>query len=308
MHMFGYIRPLREELLIREFNYYRSIYCGICKTIGREYGQIPRLGITYDLAFYALFIMCFSPSEGEIEREHCIVHPVTKRPIMSEHEILELAADLTVMLAYFKGQDDRQDQKKLQGASIQMVYRRAFRKASHKHPQLAQFISDKLAELNAIEKQSYTLPEELSTPMVATVFGDLMGELVVYAIYDFLKLEGLFDLRTVFQRFGQNIGAWIYLIDAIDDYPRDRSKGESNYYVAVAKDFEQALQLADFDLQNIEKTLDRIAALLPYRVNGSIVHNFICGGLPDMRAKVLSKLASRHTESEKDKRGTMTAR
>lgn len=291
--MFGYIRPLRDELLIREFNYYRSIYCGICKSIGRRYGQLPRLGITYDLAFYTLFAMSFASEEGEISQEHCIIHPITKRPVMSKHQLLDLAADLTVILAYYKGEDDWQDQKRIQGAGIKVVYRRAFSKARNRHPELTAVIAERLQALTEVEAGDLQLPVECTTPQVAETFGLLMGDLIEYVIFKQLNLTEFANLKQVFTCFGIQLGAWIYLIDAIDDYVRDRAKGEVNYYVAVASDQEMAVQLADFDLQRIEQELDRLAALLPYRNNGSIVHNFICRGLPNMRRQVLKALKSR---------------
>ena len=46
--MFGYVRPYKPELLVKELTRYQSVYCGICKQIGRDYGQVPRLALGYD--------------------------------------------------------------------------------------------------------------------------------------------------------------------------------------------------------------------------------------------------------------------
>ncbi|HQQ40586.1 MAG TPA: DUF5685 family protein, partial [Clostridia bacterium] len=48
--MFGYIRPLECELKVREQAEYRAFYCGLCKTIGRRYGTLERLTLSYDCA------------------------------------------------------------------------------------------------------------------------------------------------------------------------------------------------------------------------------------------------------------------
>jgi hypothetical protein len=55
--MFGYVRPLKPELLVREFSRYKSIYCGICKQIGHDYGQLPRLALGYDLTLLAVLLL-----------------------------------------------------------------------------------------------------------------------------------------------------------------------------------------------------------------------------------------------------------
>ena len=31
--MFGYIRPLAAELRVKEYAYYRAVYCGVCKSM-----------------------------------------------------------------------------------------------------------------------------------------------------------------------------------------------------------------------------------------------------------------------------------
>lgn len=30
--MFGYIRPVESELLVKEYEFYRAVYCSLCKT------------------------------------------------------------------------------------------------------------------------------------------------------------------------------------------------------------------------------------------------------------------------------------
>ena len=55
--MFGYIRPLECELKVREQQEYRAHYCGVCKAIGKRYGQIDRLALSYDAAFLAAYFL-----------------------------------------------------------------------------------------------------------------------------------------------------------------------------------------------------------------------------------------------------------
>ena len=41
--MYGYVRPERGELKVREYELFRGAYCGLCHTLGERYGPIPRL-------------------------------------------------------------------------------------------------------------------------------------------------------------------------------------------------------------------------------------------------------------------------
>ena len=68
--MFGYIRPLECELKVREQAEYRGIYCGLCKSIGRRYGQLERLTLSYDCAFLALTLMAIN-GDAKFTRGNC---------------------------------------------------------------------------------------------------------------------------------------------------------------------------------------------------------------------------------------------
>lgn len=49
--MFGYITVNKPELKIREFEVYRSYYCGFCESLRKKYGRLGQLTLSYDLAF-----------------------------------------------------------------------------------------------------------------------------------------------------------------------------------------------------------------------------------------------------------------
>jgi len=49
--MLGYVKIDKGELKVREYEVYCGYYCGICKSIGRRYGQLPRMALSYDAAF-----------------------------------------------------------------------------------------------------------------------------------------------------------------------------------------------------------------------------------------------------------------
>ena len=54
--MFGYVEPLKDELKIKEYNIFRSYYCGLCKTLKKEYGLFSRLCMNNDSVFLALIL------------------------------------------------------------------------------------------------------------------------------------------------------------------------------------------------------------------------------------------------------------
>ena len=58
--MFGYIRPHTPELRVREYEYYKAVYCGLCRSMGKCTGQCSRMTLSYDFAFLSLVRMALS--------------------------------------------------------------------------------------------------------------------------------------------------------------------------------------------------------------------------------------------------------
>ena len=54
--MLGYVKIDKGELKVREYEVYTGYYCGICKSIGKRYGQLPRMALSYDAAFLAVLL------------------------------------------------------------------------------------------------------------------------------------------------------------------------------------------------------------------------------------------------------------
>ena len=109
--MFGYIRPLECELRVREQQEYRGVYCGLCKSIGRRFGQLERLTLSYDCAFLALSLFAIAGGET-FSRGNCGPRIYRgKRPIADASPVLDYAADVNVLLAWHKAADDERDEK-----------------------------------------------------------------------------------------------------------------------------------------------------------------------------------------------------
>ena len=46
--LFGYVTPLSCELKVKHYELYRAFYCGLCRTLAREYGPVARAALSYD--------------------------------------------------------------------------------------------------------------------------------------------------------------------------------------------------------------------------------------------------------------------
>ena len=58
-NMFGYVKPVHSELLVKEHEFYKATYCGICRAMKKHTGFFSNVAITYDSVFLALIRMVF---------------------------------------------------------------------------------------------------------------------------------------------------------------------------------------------------------------------------------------------------------
>ncbi|MGI6545220.1 MAG: DUF5685 family protein [Fastidiosipilaceae bacterium] len=273
--MFGYVRPWKAELKFREFNRYRATYCGLCKAIGAQYGQLPRMAVTYDITFLVLLLQSLAEREVELVESRCALHPFRKRPIATEDSALAYGADLTILLTWYNLKDNLIDGEHVLVSRVSMrAMRKAFLKASARQPLAAERVMMRMDTLTKAE-------DEGDGSTATDEFGSLLGELVAIGFADHPFED---EYHQALKILGQQLGEWIYLLDALDDYESDHKHGRWN----ALSQFEGQIDEADHRLQELEESINRTAALLPYYNDAEIVGNIIQMGLPDTRRRVLA--------------------
>ena len=76
--LFGYIRPFQPELRIKEYEAYKSVYCGLCKELGRQYGIFARFTLSYDFTFLAILSMAVQKDPPAFGKIRCLINPFKK--------------------------------------------------------------------------------------------------------------------------------------------------------------------------------------------------------------------------------------
>ena len=107
--MFGYVVLNREELKLKDYELYRSYYCGLCRELRDRYGLPGQLSLTYDMTFVILLLTGLYEPPVQKGKTRCIVQPV-RRHTVRRNRFTGYAADLNVILTYYKCQDDWQDE------------------------------------------------------------------------------------------------------------------------------------------------------------------------------------------------------
>ena len=109
--MFGYITPLKSELKVKEFEYFRSYYCGLCNEIKNKFGNIPRFCLNYDLTFIGFLLVGLFSNQIFIKQVRCIKHANKKILILTDTKALDYCANLSILLFDYKLKDNIEYEK-----------------------------------------------------------------------------------------------------------------------------------------------------------------------------------------------------
>ena len=211
--MFGYVTGNWKELSPEQKDRYGAVYCGICRRLLAQSGNLSRLGLSYDMAFLALLLMSLYEPEEISGKDSCALHPLKSRHWV-DNACIRYSADMNVLLGYYNCLDDWQDDRKLSAKLMASFYEKSLPGIAAAYPRQTETVKACLARLSELEKEGCASPDE-----PAGVFGTLMGEILVYQ--DDLWAPTL-------RKMGEGLGRFIYLMDAVMDYDRDKRKKEYN--------------------------------------------------------------------------------
>lgn len=281
--MFGYVRLHKPTIRMGEYEQYRGVYCTLCRRLGRRYGPFARMALSYDLTTLALLDMALDDADPAFCAGRCSYNPLKRCARCQNTRATDHAADLSVLLTYYKLRDTLADGGVWQKLGAALLYPLAAidrRRAVKRAPDADERIRDMTAAQTAVETARTPSVDAAAEPF-AQLIAWLAGEL---ATDD--------TTRRVLTRFGYCLGRWVYLIDAADDLADDRKRGNYNPFLArdgVTDDAALAATRA-----SVEPTLNACLAeliaayeLLPIRRFDGILRNIITEGMPAGGRRVL---------------------
>lgn len=216
--MFGYIIANEGALADADRTRYREVYCGVCRSLGRECGQLCRMTLSYDMTFLAILLNSLYEPREERGEMRCTAHPIAPAPY-STSEFTDYAADATVVLAYHKCLDDWHDERKASRRAFAKLIEGAYRRITERRGNVVSAVEAGMADIHAIEDA-----REPSLDAAANRFGQLMG--CVFACRDDIWADNL-------RALGAALGKFVYIMDAVMDYGQDKESGSYNPLVAA---------------------------------------------------------------------------
>ena len=258
--MFGYIICNRNELSKEEIDRYRSVYCGLCMALKKRYGQLERFSLSFDMTFLAIFLNALYETEETNHEIRCVAHPLSKKNTVAS-KYVDYAADMTILLSYFKCLDDWEDERKHKSHIYGKVLKKDYMNIKAKYPRQCRSVEESLKELSIIEKSQDGLPDE-----AVNCSGKMMSELFV--------CEEDFWSKSL-RQFGYELGRFIYLMDAVMDYKMDLKKGNYNPLVKMGKKPEEMEEILSMAIANATACFER----LPIIQDEHIIKNVLYGGV-----------------------------
>ena len=154
--MFGYVRPVREELKCKDFDLYRATYCGLCRELRRKYGLLAPMFLNFDFTFLALLLW---PAEQRFVpcRGRCHANPLARKEMCPADPALEAAADESIILTYWKLRDSARDDGPFSGLparGLALLLAPAYRKAAVCRPEFDRTVRSCLEELTGLEAEN----------------------------------------------------------------------------------------------------------------------------------------------------------
>lgn len=287
--MFGYVRPFKPEMKIREFRQYKAVYCELCRVLGKEYGILSRAMLSFDLTFYALLSLSVSGAPITEEDRRCVMNPLKKCTYLpSPGEDYSRAAALTVLLTREKLRDTAEDEgflKSIFARLFMRVLRRRAKKAGERFPAISELTSAFIPAQQEAEKNGLGIDAcaEPTAALLRDVCGLLAGE------------DG--DNRAVLMELGYFLGRWVYLMDAADDLEKDLKSGSYNPFVEkLGLDYGETLtdERRDEIALSLNETLNANVARMSLSLNllkpgnfREIIDNVINEGLPEVQREIL---------------------
>lgn len=280
--MFGYVKPEKPYLYMKDDTLYNALYCGVCKSIGKTCTQSARLSLTYDIAFFSALVHNLANEDVKITKQRCITHWFKRRPMVKRGDRLtDLSASINVELAYYKIKDDILDGN---GGKFKLsFFKRSHKKVVRAKPEISKIIERNYQDLFMLEKDKCAILD-----MVCEPFSNMMKELGEYAVGE--------KTTESSKRLFYYLGKWIYLIDALDDYDEDVKEGCYNplYYCygkkpTVKELFEANGQDLSYIFSEVFASLKGAMQECKFYFNKDLIENVITRGIPSVTLKILKK-------------------
>ncbi len=283
--MFGYVKAKKSELRVWEFETYKAVYCSLCRQLGKTYGPLARLTLSYDFTYLAL--LCISLEDGtcSFSKKRCAFNPLKKCNYCTNCQPqLELASAAAMVMVYYKLLDNIEDSsgaKKLFYKALKPYFRAKHKKAAKTYPHIQKIVESYIAAQDRLERENCCDLDRIADPT-----SNALGEIFKLISTNPIEQRALYQL-------GYGLGKWIYLCDLGDDIEKDIKSGAFNPLKGEIPKDAHPVEYAKARLTPLLNSCIHYAALgyelLNIKKYKGILDNILYSGLPAVQESVFKK-------------------
>lgn len=263
--MFGYINVNQKELSEENKAVYQSYYCGLCRSLREFCGSRGQVLLNYDITFLVVLLTGLYEPKTIQESFTCVLHPMKKR-LSRKNEIMDYAAQMNVLLAYYNLIDDWKDDKNFTKKTIAGLFEKDYERVVRNYPRQAGAVSDYLEKLSVYEKA-----KETNIDLVAGLTGEMLGELFAWKEDEWYE-----ELKTL----GYYMGKFVYLMDAYEDLKKDEKKDAYNPLRYLESESDQEFEtLCRLMMTSMMSECAKSFERLPILTHAEILRNIIYSGV-----------------------------
>lgn len=179
----------------------------------------------------------------------------------AENKFTDYAADMTILLSYFKCMDDWKDEGKHLRHWYASLLEKEYQRLKAIYPRQCRSVSSSIQALENIETKD---PSQFDQAI--NLSGEMLSEIFVYH-EDFWS--------TSLKSLGFEIGRFIYLMDASMDYEKDKKKQNYNPLFHMKKHPEEMQEILEIPIGNAVRIFEK----LPLLQDVHLMRNILYGGV-----------------------------
>mgnify|MGYP001186472090 FL=1 len=225
--LFGYARPQKLDLTLRQSHHYTAHYCGLCFALAQEYGTLWRALTNFESTLLVMLMSAQAGPDPSFRKTFCPVSAFRRFAIVAEHEgFMAMGAAFTLCMAELKSLDSVRDGSLLARPARAMGSRQ-FAKARHVLAERSFDIApllqadDRLAQL---ETEASAAPGSIAFDELTAPTADGLAHVFTYTGV----LTARDDNYASLARLGRAVGRLVYLGDCLEDLTRDAKHGAFN--------------------------------------------------------------------------------
>ena len=223
-----------------------------------------QMTLSYDMTFLVMLLSSlYEPIENK-DKKRCIAHPMKKQCCI-DNEYTEYVADMTILLSYYKCQDDWQDEKKVLKKIYGDILHAKSKKMEDLYKKKEEVIAENLKLLCEAEKRN-----EQDLDIVSGYFGNILAEL-----FTVKEDEWSDNLRKI----GYYLGKYIYIMDAYDDLEKDIRKNNYNPFLEKMRNTDSFDYFVKEILTIMAAECAKEFEKLPLLENVDILRNILYSGI-----------------------------